>query len=71
MPQERIQERIVEEIIDVPVPEVMEKTVEVGKHVRQEGMQSYTVEQIVGVPISTDSEGNSGGDTAHSARTNF
>ena len=27
VPQERIQERIVEEIIDVPVPEVMEKTV--------------------------------------------
>ena len=29
----------------------MEKTVEVGKHIRQEGMQSYTVEQIVGVPL--------------------
>ena len=48
VPQDGIQQRIVEEIIDVPVPEVMEKTGEVGKHVRQGWMQSYTAEQIVG-----------------------
>ena len=51
MPQEIIHERIVEKIIHVLVPEVMERTVEVGKHIRQEGMQSYSVEQIVGVPF--------------------
>jgi len=46
-----IQERIVEEIIDVPVPLVMEKTVEVAKHIPQEPMQSYTVKQIVCMPV--------------------
>ena len=29
--------------IDVPVPEVMEKTVEVGKHIRQEGKSSKSL----------------------------
>merc|ERR1712136_336215 len=42
-----IQERIVEEVVDVSVPLVMEKTVEVAKHIPQEPMQSYTAKQIV------------------------
>merc|ERR1712136_552985 len=59
-----IQERIVEEIIDVPVPLVMEKTVEVAKHIPQEPMQSNTAKQIV-ICLSMDLEGNCGGDPAH------
>ena len=51
MRQDRIQERIVEETTDVPIPEVMEETVEVVKHIPQEQVQSYTVEQIVAVPV--------------------
>ena len=71
VPQERIQERIVEEIIDVPVPEVMEKTVEVGEHIPQEVMQSYKSGANRWCAMSKDSGGNSGGDTAHSARMHF
>ena len=71
VPQERVQERIVEEIIDVLVPEEMEKTVEVGMHIRQEGMQSCTVEQIVGGPCPQTQKEIRKGDTAHSARTHF
>ena len=49
--QEGIQERLVEEIVDVPIPQVMEKTVEVAKHIPQEPVQSYTLEQIVDMPV--------------------
>ena len=51
MPQEQIQERIVEET-DIPVPHVMEKTIEVVKHTPQKQAQSCTVEQIIDAPVS-------------------
>ena len=45
-------EHIVEEIIDVLVLQVMEETVEVVKHIPQEQVRSYTVEQIGDVSVS-------------------
>ena len=58
-----IQERIVEEVVG-SVSLVMEKTVEVAKHIPQEPMQSNTAKQIV-ICLSMDLEGNCGGDPAH------
>ena len=49
---QHLQQHIVEEIIDVPVPEVTEQTVEVAKHIPRERMQSYTVEQFIDAPVS-------------------
>ena len=46
---ERIQERTVEED-DVPVPHVMEKTVEDVKFIPQERVQNRIMEQIIDVP---------------------
>ena len=51
MPQERIQDRIVEEIPDVSIPQVMEETIGVVKHVPQDRVQSNAVEQIVAEPV--------------------
>ena len=51
MPQEQIQERIVEKT-DIPVPRMMGKTIEAAKHIPQERVQKNTVEQIVDVPSS-------------------
>ena len=47
MPRERIQECIVEEIIDVAVSRVMEKIIEGMRPIPQERVQSSTVEQSV------------------------
>ena len=49
VPQERIQERIVEET-DVAVPHVMGKITDVVKHISQERVLDHTVEQLVAVP---------------------
>ena len=48
MPQERFQERIVEETTDVFVPQVMKEAV---KLIPQDNLQNCTVEQIVAVPV--------------------
>ena len=56
VPQERIQERIVEETIDDPMPHVMEETVEGVKHCPQEREQSCTVEQAVDAPVPRTKE---------------
>ena len=45
------QERIVEQIADVHVPEIMEEIVEVAKIVQQGRVQQHTVEEIVDVPV--------------------
>ena len=50
MPQERTQERIVEETMEVLFSRV-EETVEDVKHVPQERVQWNTVERIVAVPV--------------------
>ena len=47
---QRLQQHIVEEIIDVPVPEVMEETVEVVKHIPRSRRRA-TQWQIVAVPV--------------------
>ena len=82
MPQERIQGRLDEEIIEVPAPQVMEEIVGV-KHVPQERVQKNTVEQIVAVPVPhireakhrhshlADSGESRWDDSAFSARTNL
>ena len=51
VPQERIQERIVEETIDVPVPHVREEIFEGVKHGPQEHVQNCTGEHAVDVPV--------------------
>ena len=65
MPQERIQERIDEETMDVPVSQMMEEAV---KPIPHDQVQKRTVEKIVDLPISVR---NSGDDPASSGRTNF
>ena len=50
MLQERIQERIVVEK-DIPVPHMMEKTIEVVKLSPQGHVQNRTVEQIIDMPV--------------------
>ena len=47
----RVQERTFDETINVPVPRVMEETVEAVKHVPDERVQNNTAEQIVAVPV--------------------
>ena len=47
-----IQERIVEQIMDIPLPQIMEKMMEVVRIIPQEHVQNRTVEQIV--DVSTD-----------------
>ena len=44
IPQERISERIVEQIVDVPVPQIMEEIVEVVQIIPQERVQNRKVE---------------------------
>ena len=51
IPQERISERIVEHIVDVPVPQMQEQIVEVIKVIPQELVSERIVEQIVDVPV--------------------
>ena len=54
MPQvqflDRVRGRIVEQT-DVPVPHMMEKTIEVMKHNPQKHVQNHTVEQIMDMPV--------------------
>ena len=51
IPQERVQQRTVEQIVDVPVPQVVEEIVEVAKIIPQERVQQRTVEQVIDVPV--------------------
>ena len=37
--------------MDVPIPQVMDKTIEVAKHIPQGRMHSYTVEEIVDMAV--------------------
>ena len=48
VPQERVQNRTLERIVDVPVPQIMEDSL---PFVPQERVQNRTLEQIVGVPV--------------------
>ena len=50
-PLERIQLRIVEQIVDVPVPPVVEEILEVIKVIPQVRVSERIVEQIVDVPV--------------------
>ena len=51
IPQERISERINEQIVGVPVPEIMEEIVGVVKFVPQGRLKQHVVEQIVDVQV--------------------
>merc|ERR1712032_947958 len=44
-------EEIVEQVVDVPVPQVVEEVVQVAKIIPQERVQQRTVEQVVDVPV--------------------
>ena len=52
VPRERIQERIVEETMEVPVSRVMEEIVEGVKHIPQERVHEFPI-----VPLSKSSVG--------------
>ena len=58
VPQERIQERIAEQVVDIPLPQIMEEMMEVVLFSSTYASESRTVEQIVDVSNSSDSEGN-------------
>ena len=45
-------ERVVEQFVGAPVPQIMKDTVDSVQHVPQERVQSRDGEQIVGVPVS-------------------
>ena len=47
MPQERVQNRTVEQVVNVPVPQIQEEIVEVIQLVPQERISDRMVEQIV------------------------
>ena len=70
MPQERTQERIVEETMEVLVSRVMEETVDAVKHVPQARVQRNTVERSVDVPVPQVPKEKTG-DPAYSARPTF
>ena len=55
IPQERVQNRIMEQIIDVPGRQIEEETVEVIQLIPQDRMSDRVVEQIVDSPSFTDS----------------
>lgn len=51
IPQVRVFESIDEQIVDVSVPQIRERCVEVVKAIPLERLQQRTVEQIVHVPV--------------------
>ena len=63
IPQEQMSKRIVEQIVDVPmpqileqivhvpVPQIMEETVEAAKSIPQERIQQRALEETVNVPV--------------------
>ena len=51
IPQERISERINEQIVGVPVPEIMEEIDGVVKFVPQGRLKEHVVEQVVDVQV--------------------
>ena len=55
IPQERMQNNTVEQIVDVPVSQIQEETVEVIQLIPQDRMSDRVVEQIVDSPSFTDS----------------
>ena len=57
VPHERIQERIAEQVVDIPLPQIMEEMMEVVLFIPRT-RQNRTVEKIVDVSISPDSGGN-------------
>ena len=50
-PQERISERILEQIVDAPVPQIQEQVVEIAKITPQERIWEIIIEQIMDVPV--------------------
>ena len=59
IPQERVQNNTVEQIVDVPVSQIQEETVEVIQLLPQDRMSDRVVEPIVDSPSSTDSVADS------------
>ena len=55
--QRRISECIVEQAVDVSVPQIREPSVEVTKVILQERLQPRTVEQGVRIPFTVQHQG--------------
>ena len=51
IPQERVQQRTVEQIVDVPVPQVVEEIVEVVQIIPQGRLSVRINDRIVSVPV--------------------
>ena len=54
--RDRILQGAVEQIFDVPVPEMVEQLVKLPKTVSEDGIQQRTVERIADVPVPQDVE---------------
>ena len=51
IPQERVQQHTVEQIVDVPVPQVVEEIAEVVQIIHQERISERIIDRIVDVPV--------------------
>ena len=51
VPRERVQNLVGEQIVDVPVQQILEQSVEVIKVIPEEWMSKRIVQQIVDVPV--------------------
>ena len=51
IPQKRVQQRTVEQTVDVSVPHVVEEMVEVVQTIHQEGISERIIDRIVDVPV--------------------
>ena len=49
--QERVRQRTVEQMVEIPVPQVVEEVEQVSKIAPQERVMQHSVEQIVEVPV--------------------
>ena len=59
MPQERVQNCTIEELVDMPIPQIRKESGEVTQIIPTARMSDRVVEQIVDSPSSTDSLVNS------------
>ena len=53
IPQERVQQRTVEQIVHIPVPQVVEEIAEVVQIIPQERVSKRIIDRIVNVPVVT------------------
>ena len=55
IPQERVLERIAKQIVDIPIPQIVEEIVDVAQIIPQDRFQQCTVEQILKETVEGES----------------